>query len=96
MRGEASSDHPPSPPKPPKDATKLVRVGSKLYSKDTHVERQFNVGLRVEKAPGGIAFRTQNELVSTKERTYKRLPTYPGEQAKETRPPTPIPEKEEE
>ena len=78
-------DRPTTPPPPPKDKgiVKLVRVGSKLYAKNTHTERKFNVGLRVEKAPRGIAFRTQNEFVVDKQREYKllegRLPTYPGE-----------------
>ena len=75
-------DRPTTPPKD-KGIGKLVRVGSKLYGKNTHTERKFNVGLHVEKAPGGIAFRTQNEFVVDKQREYRllegRLPTYPGE-----------------
>ena len=78
---------PPKEQKTPKNQQKLVRVGSKLYGKNTHVERKFNIGLRVEKAPGGVAFRTQNEIVVDKQREYKllegRLPTYPGELPRE-------------
>ena len=54
---------PPKERKTPKNQQKLVRVGSKLYGKNTHVKRKFNIGLRVEKAPGGVAFHTQNEIV---------------------------------
>ena len=68
-----------------KSSAKLVRVGSKLYGKNTHTEKKFNIGFRIEKAPGGVAFRTQNELVVDKQREYKLLerglPTYPGERS---------------
>ena len=77
---------PVCPPKPreEKNKEKLVRVGSKLYGRSTHTERKFNIGFRVEKAPGGVSFCNQNELIVDKQREYKllegRLPTYPGEQ----------------
>ena len=98
-RGEEDEDQRPvSPPlKTPKSQQKLIRVGSKLYGRNTHTERKFNIDFRVEKAPGGVAFRTQNELLVDKQQEYKllegRLPAYPGEEA--LRPPTPIPEEEE-
>ena len=80
-------ERPVSPHTEEKNKEKLVRVGSKLYGKNTHVERKFNIGLRVEKAPGGVAFRTQNEIVVDKQREYKllggRLPTCPGEPPRE-------------
>ena len=66
-----------------KDQQKLVRIGSSLYSKDTHTERKLNLCIRVKKAPGEVAFKTQSELVTTKQRTFnpvnKKLPTFSGE-----------------
>ena len=72
------------PPKEPEEVKNLVRIGSRYFSKDTKVQRKLNLVLRVEKAPGGVAFGTQNELVSEKSCVYnpvnKKLPTFPGEQ----------------
>ena len=89
----------PKERKTPKNQQKLVRVGSKLYGKNTHVERKFNIGLRVEKAPGGVAFHTQNEIVVDKQREYKllqgRLLACPGSE-EIVRPATPVPEEQEE
>ena len=89
-RGEPS-DQPSNPPEPsPEDGRnkeKLVRIGSNNYGKSTHTERKFNIGFRVEKAPGGVAFRNQNKLVVDKQPEYRllkgRLPTCPGESPRE-------------
>ena len=85
--------------KPAKEPKKLVRIGSRYFSKDTHTERKLNFGIRVEKAPSGVAFRTQNELVTDKQRVYNpvnRLPTYPGEEPKTEEVPLPLLPVEEE
>ena len=80
-------DRPVTPPKESKNKRNLVQIGSKIYGKNTYTERKFNIGFRVEKAPGGVAFRTQNELFVDKQREYRllegRLPTCPGEPPKE-------------
>ena len=74
-------------PKEPKEPKKLGRIGSRYFSKDTHTDRKLNFGIRVEKAPGGIAFKTQNELVTDKQRVYnpvnKKLPTVTEEEGEE-------------
>ena len=85
-------------PKVPKNQQKLVRVGSKLYGKDTHSTRKFNVGFRVNKTATGLEFQTRNEIESIKERTFKpvnpkKLHACPGEAV---RPLTPLPEEKEE
>ena len=93
-----------SPPKgtqsPPRGSkkewceSKLVCVGSRILSKDTHVSRKFNFGFEVGKSPSGLRFKSLNEVESTKERSYKavggKLPTAPGTES--LRPPSPIPE----
>ena len=61
-KGATSKLKEPKKPREPKDQKRLVRIGSRYFSKDTHTERKFNIGLRVEKCPGGIAFKTQNEI----------------------------------
>ena len=90
-----SGDKLPNPPKE-RSKKKLVRIGSRYISRDTHTERRFNVGVELGKAPSGVRFKTLNEIVVDKQHTYKavnkKLPTYPGE------PPdaeTPDPEEEE-
>ena len=79
---QEKSDVLPSPPKE-KCKEKLVRIGSRYFSKDTRTERKFNLGLEEGKAPTGVRFKTLNEVVVDKQCTYKpvnkRLPTYPGE-----------------
>ena len=59
-RGGADEPRQPKPPKESKDKEKLVRIGSRYFSKDTHTKRKFNIGFCIEKAPGGVAFKTQN------------------------------------
>ena len=70
------------PTSPPKEE-KLVHIGSRYFSKNTHTERNLNLGVELGKTPSGVHFKTFNGLVVSKERTYKpvnkRLPTFPGE-----------------
>ena len=77
-------------PKEPKEPKKLVRIGPSYFSKDTHTERKLNFGVRVEKAPGGVVFKSLNEVVVDKQAVYnpvnKKVPTYPGEEV-QTSPP---------
>ena len=84
---------PVSPPREEKDKEKLVRVCSRLYSKDMSTTRRLNFGFEIGKSPSGIRAKSLNEIVSEKDRTYKpvnrKLPTCPGEAV---RPPTSIPE----
>ena len=81
--GRSSEVDKPSSPPPEKNKEKLVRIGSRYFSKDTRTERRFNIGVEVGKAPSGVRFRTLNEIVVDKQHTYKpvnkKLPTYPGE-----------------
>ena len=82
--GRSSEVDKPTSPPPEKSKKKLVRIGSKYFSKDTRTERRFNIGVEVGKAPSGVRFKTLNELVVDKQHTYKpvnpTLPTYPGEE----------------
>ena len=60
---------------PPKEE-KLVRIGSNYFSKSTHTEREFNLGVEVGKTPGGmraVSLNVVNELVVNKECTCKPL-----------------------
>ena len=68
--GKSGKEKVPKPAKEPRNREKLVRIGSRYFSKDSHTKRKFNIGFGVEKAPGGVAFKTQNELVTDKQRTY--------------------------
>ena len=100
VRGEPS-DQPPNSPEPfPQDGKnkgKLVRIGSRYFSKDVTTTRRLNWGFELGKSPSGVRFKSLNELVSEKEREYKpvnkKLPACPGEAV---RSPTPIPEEEKE
>ena len=78
---------PALPPKESKDKNKLVRIGSKYFSKDVETTKRFNFGVEVGKSPSGVRIKSLNEVVSEKHRTFKpvnkRLPTYPGEPPKD-------------
>ena len=82
-----------SPPKEWRES-KLVRVGSRILSKDTHVSRKMNFGFEVGRSETGLRFKSLNEVEGTKERSYRavggKLPTAPGVES--LRPPSPIPE----
>ena len=87
MGGRASppqGDRPVSPPKESKDKRKLVRIGSRFFSKDVETTKRFNFGVEVGKSSSGIRVKSLNEVVSERYRTFKpvnkKLPTYPGEQ----------------
>ena len=90
MRGEPS-DQPPNPPElPPEDGNnkeKLVRIGSRYFSKDVTTTRRLNW------TKSGVRFKSLNKLVSEKEQEYKpvnkKLHPCPEEAV---RLPTPIPE----
>ena len=81
------------PPKEPKDQKRLARIGSRYFSKDTKTERRLNFGVRLGKTPTGVEFKTQNELVTEKQRVFnpvnKRLPTFSGEEVKPENVPLP-------
>ena len=78
-------DRPTSPPKEGKNKEKLVRIGSRFFSKDTSTTKRFNIGVEVGKSPSGVRVKSLNEFVSEKERTYKpvnkRLHACPGSEA---------------
>ena len=65
MRGEPS-DQPPNPPElPPEDGKnkeKLVRIGSRYFSKDVTTTRRLNWGFELGKSPSGMRFKSLNEL----------------------------------
>ena len=73
----------PKEPKEPREPKKLVRIGSRYFSKDTHTYRKLNFGVCVEKTSGGVAFKSSNEVMVDKQTVFnpvnKKLPTYPGE-----------------
>ena len=50
-----------------KNKEKLVRIGSRYFSKDTRTERRLNIGLEVGKVPSGVRFKTLNEVIVDKQ-----------------------------
>ena len=82
-RAEGEVDRPTSPPKESKSKEKLVRIGSKYFSKDTSLTRRFNFGVEVGKAPTGVRVKSHNEISSEKAHVFKpvnkKLPTFPGD-----------------
>ena len=87
--GEVDSK-PASPPRESKDKSKLVRIGSRYFSKDVSTTRRFNFVVEVGKSPSGIRVKSLNDVVSEKQREFKpvnkRLPTFPGDSPPQERP----------